>query len=94
MRNENKRMSGFLAGNGLPGVTAKRIRDGSLRDTWRLTIRSNEPGKLFEMWTVQDAATLNLLGFRWIDGSPLTWHSGNGGLWQVFVRGHDEMAVG
>ena len=92
MRPENKAMSEFLSREGLlNGVAVKYIAKGSLAGCWRLCVRSAVPGKLFEKWTEQDASTLNRLGFLGFDGKPLHKFSGNGGDWQVFVRGHYEI---
>ena len=100
MRTENKAMQVFLAKEGLlHGITAKYIREGSLRGTWRLCARTpariaGRTGRLFETWTEQDASTLNRLGFSGFDGRPLHRFSGNGGgMWQVFVRGHNDLAT-
>ena len=85
-------MSEYLAREGLlNGVTVKYIIRGSLAGCWRLCMRSNEPGRLFESWKEQDASTLNRLGFLGFDGKPLDKFSGNGGMWHVFVRGHYEI---
>ena len=91
MKPENKAMSRFLAQKGIKNVTAKYISTGSLRGCWRLYVRAKQPDKLFETWTEKDADNLNSLGFTDFDGKPLGRFSGNGGMWQVFVRGHNEL---
>ena len=82
-RPENQRMVDFLAQNGVK-ARAKYIHDGSLKHTWRLYA----PGV---NWTPELTAKLTELGFTDFDGNPLNQHSGNGGLFSVFVRGHDEL---
>jgi hypothetical protein len=84
MRPENKRMKEFLASN---GVTAhvKWIPDGSLKNRWRFY---NPDQK----WTLFLAAQLTSLGFTDFDNKPLGIFSGNGGMFCVFVRGHEDMA--
>ena len=85
MRAENKAMSEYLRAHGFEGVKARYIEKGSLKGCWSLS------GKLVDLWREQDARTLNGLGFWGFDGKPLHMFSGNGGMWQVFVRGHYEM---
>lgn len=85
MRPENSRMAQFLADNGLPGVRVKYISDGSLKGRWRL-YKPNTP------WVGTDLPNrLTALGFTDFDGRPLTDYSGNGGVFSVFVRGHNEL---
>ena len=84
MRAENRRMQEFLQGHGLK-VRAKRIHDGSLSGTWRIY-------SLKQNWTPELAEQFNRLGFVDFDGEALSWVSGNGGLFSVFVRGHNELA--
>jgi hypothetical protein len=81
---ENKRMQAFLATHGIKAVP-KRIHAGSLKYTWRLY---ND----HVQWSELLAEKLNTLGFVGFDGKPLGRFSGNGGMFSVFVRGHDEMA--
>ena len=83
-RKENLRMQKFLAGKGFR-VRVKRIHDGSMKGVWRIY----GPG---QRWTEGLAEVLNKLGFTDFDGKPLGIYSGNGGAFQVFVRGFDEMA--
>ncbi|MDE2020434.1 MAG: hypothetical protein KGJ13_08875 [Patescibacteria group bacterium] len=82
-RPENQRMQAFLASNGIK-ATVKYIAAGSLRGCWRLA-----DGK--QPWTTGLADKLNLLGFTDFDGQPLGQHSGNGGMFCVFVLGHNEL---
>lgn len=82
MRPENERMRLFLKSNGFT-VTPKYLAHGSMRGCWRFY----RPGS----WTQTDANALNALGFSGFDGRPLDLFSGNGGLFCVFVRGHNEL---
>jgi hypothetical protein len=92
MRTENKTMAEYLAREGqLNGVAVQYITHGSLAGCWRLCMRSKDAGKRFATWTEADAERLNRLGFVGFDGNPLHKFSGNGGMWQVFVRGHCEL---
>lgn len=81
-RPENKRMQAFLAKNGID-ATPKWIPDGSLKRTWRLYNGETK-------WTPELAEKLNALGFRNYDNAPLHGIDGNGGVFSVFVRGHEE----
>jgi hypothetical protein len=83
MRPENKAMQAFLARNGVRAMP-KYIPDGSLRGCWRLY-------NLDMPWSMEIADKLNGLGFLGFDGAPLSQHSGNGGLFSTFVRGHNEL---
>jgi hypothetical protein len=85
-RSENAAMEQFLAQNGVK-AKAHYIWDGSLRGTWRLS-------NLNERWTPEWADRLNALGFLDYSGKPLGPYSGNGGMFQVFVRGHQELLPG
>lgn len=87
LRDENQRMQDFLAQHGIRGVKAKYIWTGSLKRTWRLSNHSTR-------WTQEWADKLNALGFRDFDGEPLDQFSGNGGLFSVFARGHNEFVEG
>ena len=90
MRPENKAMADFLASKGITGVVPKYIDKGSLRGCWRLCIKGPVRG-IWKQWAMADAELLNGLGFVGFDGKPLGMYSGNGGMWQVFVRGHNEL---
>ena len=92
MRPENKRMQDFLENHQISDVTPKYISTGSLKGCWRLCRRVKVQGKtIFFKWGSTDAEQLNGLGFTDFDGKPLGTYSGNGGSWQVFVRGHQEL---
>lgn len=82
-RPENLRMMQFLQSHGIDAIP-KYIRDGSLRGTWRIYQRDGK-------WSQELADKFNELGFQDFDYSPLGEFSGNGGMFQVFVRGHDEL---
>jgi len=84
MRPENKRMRKFLADNGIE-ATPRRIHAGSLKGCWRIYNASVK-------WTAELADKINALGFKDLNGKPLSWVSGNGGVFSIFVRGHDAMA--
>lgn len=83
MRPENKKMQSFLQSHGIKAMP-KYINKGSIRGTWRLY---NSKTK----WSMELADKLNNLCFRDFDGKPLAQFSGNGGLFCVFVRGHNEL---
>ena len=83
MRAENKRMRRFLRANGIT-ATPKYINKGSLRGCWRLY----NPR---QAWGDSLRERLTVLGFVDFDGQPLSRFSGNAGLFQVFVRGHNEL---
>lgn len=80
---ENVRMQDFLKANGID-ATVKYIADGSLRGTWRLS-------NLDQPWTLDLAGKLNALGFVDCHGDPFGQFSGNGGVFSVFARGHNEL---
>lgn len=80
---ENRRMQSFLRAFGIECVP-KFIHTGSLKGCWRLYNPSYR-------WTSEYADLLNDAGFTWIDGRPLTGREGNGGMFSVFVRGHNEL---
>ena len=83
LRPENQKMQEFLKSNGID-AKAKYIPNGSLRGTWRLY---NPVMK----WTPELQNKLANLGFTDFDGRALNPYSGNGGVFSVFVRGHDEL---
>jgi hypothetical protein len=62
----------------------KYLETGSLKRRWRLYNPRVQ-------WTEELAAKLNELGFTDFDGTPLGKYSGNGGVFSVFVKGHDEL---
>lgn len=83
MRPENRAMVRFLADNGII-AQVKYIATGSLRGCWRIS-------NIDQRWSIFMANRLNLLGFTNFDCKPLGEFSGNGGMFQVFVRGHNEL---
>jgi len=83
LRPENKRMRNWLKRKGID-ASVKYLWKGSMRGTWRLYNPK-------EKWTQELADKLSRLGFRGFDGKPLHQFSGNGGMFSVFVRGHDEL---
>ena len=85
MRPENARMKEYLDKNGVKAIP-KWLPDGSLKRTWRLYDKNTQ-------WSIDLAAKLNSLGFLDYNGKPLDEHSGNGGMFQVFVRGHNDMVT-
>ncbi len=84
MRPENQRMKAFLASHGIKAMP-KYIHEGSLRGLWRLYGAPNE------QWTEELRSKLDALGFLDFQGQPLHRFSGNGGLFSVFVMGHNEL---
>jgi hypothetical protein len=82
MRPENMRMKEFLKQHGIE-AQPKYIFHGSLHHSWRLY---NHDIK----WSAQLQRKLTDLGFTGLHG-PLTQYSGNGGVFSVFVRGHNEL---
>lgn len=85
-RDENARMRQWLDRQGVD-ARVKYIWTGSLKGRWRLFNPNVR-------WTQELADKLNGLGFRDFDGKPLHGFSGNGGVFSVFVRGHEEMLDG
>lgn len=83
MRPENKKMVEFLKANGIV-ASARYNRDGSMRGTWHLW-------NCAVQWSEELAVKLNLLGFtNSTFGCPLGKYEGNGGMFSVSVRGHNE----
>lgn len=76
-------MQQFLAQHGIDAIP-KYIKDGSLRGSWMLYAKDAK-------WTMELADSLNAIGFTNLWHDPLGQYSGNGGLFSVFVRGHDEL---
>ena len=83
-RIENTNMQNFLAANGIK-AKAKYIWHGSMKHVWRISDWRNQK------WTPELCDKFNALGFLSHDGQPLQRFSGNGGAFQVFVRGHYEL---
>jgi hypothetical protein len=86
MRPENKRMTEFLANHGIH-ARVKYIPNGSLRGCWRLYDG-------VQLWTQSLQDQLNELGFVGFNNKRLWLYSGNGGVFSVFVRGHNELLTG
>ena len=86
MRPENRRMLRFLCDHGAGVSKVKYIAVGSLKGCWSI----GEPGLC---WTEARAEVFNRLGFTGFDGRPLDKFSGNGGLFSIFIRGHDELLL-
>jgi hypothetical protein len=80
MRPENQKMKQYLSENGID-VMPKFIWDGSLKGTWRLYNRNLVWHDNTPLWE-----KLTSLGFKDYNGDPLSWLSGNGGLFSVFAR--------
>ena len=78
MLKHNREMQSFLRSHQIEAIP-KRIDKGSLRGTWRLYNFNIK-------WSLELAKKLNDLGFTDFDGKPLGQFSGNGGVFQVFVR--------
>jgi len=97
LRAENQRMKKFLAEHGINAVP-QYIHTGSLKGCWRLYgLEQDGYGhwihqKWFGNYELQDK--LKNLGFTDFDRTPLNDFSGNGGVFSVFVRGHDELLEG
>lgn len=86
MRPENQRMKAFLADNGIR-ATPKYLSAGSLRGHWRLYDHN-------QVWTDNLCRSLSALGFMGLNGLALHKYSGNGGVFSVLVRGHNELLQG
>ena len=86
LRPENQRLLAFLQPP-FPGLDlrVKRIREGSLRGSWRIYV----PGV---KWSEELGQKFLDLGFLNLWGDPDLKHVGNGGLFSVFLRGHNELA--
>ena len=82
MRPENQRMAAFLKANGVK-ATPKYFATGSMRGTWRIS-------NCDQRWTPEIRQKLADLGFVGLDGTPIGEFAGNGGYFEVFVRGHNE----
>jgi hypothetical protein len=75
-------MQQFLASHGI-AANVKYFGKGSVRG-WRLYNSELQ-------WTAELIAQLTALGFRHYDGEPLDRFDGNGGVFSVFVCGHEEL---
>lgn len=76
-------MKAFLEANGIEAMP-KYISTGSLGGCWRLYNHEQK-------WTPELSSKLSALGFLGFDHKPLNQYSGNGGLFSVFVAGHNEL---
>ena len=76
-------MMAFLAAHGIEAMP-KYLVDGSQKGQWRLYNRDVR-------WSQELADKLNALGFTNHVGEPLDHLDGNGGMFSVFVRGHNEL---
>ncbi len=95
MKPENKRMQNYLAQYGVKAIP-QYIADGSLKGSWRLyglVGKTPDGSPIYQNWwdNLELQNMLNTLGFTDIWGKPLTNASGNGGVFSVFVRGHNEL---
>jgi hypothetical protein len=95
MRPENTRMKEFLEKNGIDAIPWFIWR-GSMKGCWRLYGKKRGGGSWenYQKWTPELREKLTDLGFLDFDGKPLKEYSGNGGIFQVFVRGHLEFIEG
>lgn len=84
LRPENKRMREFLLSHGIDAMPMW-IKDGSLKNTWRLYNRGIK-------WSLELAQKLNSLGFSASRREPFGLFDGNGGVFSVFARGHENLA--
>lgn len=82
MRPENVKMRAFLKQHGIT-CKAKYIRSGSLSGCWRLYGKGQN-------WEEPLISLIKGLGFIGFDGKQLDRASGNGGKFEIFVRGHNE----
>ena len=81
---QNKNMTEFLKKNGIITTKVKLITTGSMKGCWSLYGKDQK-------WTKELIVKLTELGFRDFQNRPFTEWSGNGGMFSVFVRGHEEM---
>lgn len=86
LRPENARLLAFLAPHfpEINDLRVKRIRDGSLKGSWRVYAPNVR-------WSEAYAQKFIDLGFLNLWGDPDLKHAGNGGLFSIFVRGHNEL---
>lgn len=83
----NKKMQNYLRENGFPYAVPKYIDNGSMRGVWRIYSKIRGAGLAgYERWSQELADKFNFLGFRDHNGNPLNSFSGNGGMFQIFVR--------
>lgn len=86
MRPENQRMINFLKAHGLK-ARVKYLWAGSMKGCWVLYNSDLT-------WTTELREKLTALGFVDYDNAALHQYSGNGGLFSVCVRGHNELLHG
>jgi hypothetical protein len=85
MRTENKNMISFLKQNGInTKVKVRYLWEGSMAGCWQI----HSPG---QSWTAELCEKFTALGFKDFDFTPLGKFSGNGGMFSVSVRGHNEL---
>lgn len=89
MLEHNKQMQKFLKENGIDAIP-KYIFKGSLKHSWRLYGINGDGWNGYQKWTENLYNKLNELGFISIHGRPLGQFDGNGGIFSIFVRGHNE----
>jgi hypothetical protein len=75
---EHQTMRDYLLKHGIDAIPFY-IKNGSLRGCWRLHKKGVK-------WSDDLSAKLSSLGFVGFDWKPLHQFSGNGGIFQVFVR--------
>lgn len=85
LRPENRRMRQFLLSHGID-CKPKYIHTGSLKGCWSLYNKHIK-------WSLDLANALNVIGFCDFNRAPLGQHSGNGGVFSVFVRGHNNLVT-
>ena len=95
MKLENKQMRSFLKSNGIDAMPMY-IKDGSLKGSWRLyglKGKNSDGSPIYQNWVdnYELQNKLNELGFTDLWGKPLSNSSGNGGVFSIFVRGHNEL---
>lgn len=82
MKTENKNAQAYLLHHGIK-CRAKYFPTGSVRG-WRFSDARTR-------WTDALRERLAALGFTNYNGEPLSKHSGNGGTFCIFCRGHEEL---
>jgi hypothetical protein len=95
MRPENKRMQEYLKANEIKAIPQCQ-KDGSLKGSWRLyglVGKAPDGTPIYQNWwdNFELQNKLNSLGFTDLWGKQLSNISGNGGVFSVFVRGHNEL---
>ncbi len=85
MLENNKRMQNFLKTYGIK-ARVKFIKNGSLKNTWRLY---NPKINWFDNKELR--RKLDILGFTDFDGQKLGIYSGNGGIFSIFARFYGQL---